>query len=189
MVRSMRSTRAAPAVHLVARPKRAGGTRIALTSRMHASTTMTRNVIVVPPELALVTAWHLMIRERIRHLPVVRAGALLGMRSDRDVLRSRDDGQGYRCRRPHLYDARQEGRRRRRGRGASAYLLSSLLQWEGRGATDPLPSSSTSSRCTTSRRNRRPTRMPRCLGMPSPRSTREYRPGCTSCWSTTRMMR
>jgi CBS domain-containing membrane protein len=64
----------------------AGGTRIARTSRMHASTTMTRDVIVVPPELALVTAWHLMIRERIRHLPVVRSGALIGMLSDRDVL-------------------------------------------------------------------------------------------------------
>jgi CBS domain-containing protein len=47
---------------------------------------MTRDVIVVPPELALVTAWHLMNVEGIRHLPVVRAGALIGMLSDRDVL-------------------------------------------------------------------------------------------------------
>lgn len=47
---------------------------------------MTREVIVVPPELALVTAWHLMTVEGIRHLPVVRAGALIGMVSDRDIL-------------------------------------------------------------------------------------------------------
>ena len=53
---------------------------------MRASSTMTRDVIVVPPELALVTAWHLMTAERIRHLPVVRAGALIGILSDRDIL-------------------------------------------------------------------------------------------------------
>lgn len=47
---------------------------------------MTRDVIVVPPELTLASAWHVMTRERIRHLPVVRAGALIGMLSDRDVL-------------------------------------------------------------------------------------------------------
>jgi len=47
---------------------------------------MTREVIVVPPELSLQSAWRVMTRERIRHLPVVRAGALIGMLSDRDVL-------------------------------------------------------------------------------------------------------
>ncbi len=47
---------------------------------------MTRDVIVVPPELTLASAWHVMTRERIRHLPVVRAGALIGMLSDREVL-------------------------------------------------------------------------------------------------------
>ena len=47
---------------------------------------MTRDVIVVPPELTLVSAWNVMTRERIRHLPVVRAGALIGMLSDREVL-------------------------------------------------------------------------------------------------------
>ena len=47
---------------------------------------MTRHVIVVPPELALHDAWHIMTREHIRHLPVVRAGALIGMLSDRDIL-------------------------------------------------------------------------------------------------------
>ncbi len=53
---------------------------------MRAKTPMTRKVIVVPPELTLRSAYHVMTRERIRHLPVVRAGALIGMLSDRDVL-------------------------------------------------------------------------------------------------------
>lgn len=53
---------------------------------MRAKTPMTRDVIVVPPELPLAKAWNVMKRERIRHLPVVRAGALIGMLSDRDVL-------------------------------------------------------------------------------------------------------
>jgi acetoin utilization protein AcuB len=47
---------------------------------------MTRKVVVVPPELSLRSAWHVMTRDRIRHLPVVRAGALIGMLSDRDIL-------------------------------------------------------------------------------------------------------
>jgi acetoin utilization protein AcuB len=53
---------------------------------MQANRTMTREVIVVPPELTLEAAWKIMQRERTRHLPVVRAGALIGMLSDRDVL-------------------------------------------------------------------------------------------------------
>ena len=47
---------------------------------------MTRDVVVVPPELSLSLAWELMQRRRIRHLPVVSGGALLGMLTDRDVL-------------------------------------------------------------------------------------------------------
>lgn len=47
---------------------------------------MTREVIVVPPELALEAAWKIMKRNHVRHLPVVRAGALIGMLSDRDIL-------------------------------------------------------------------------------------------------------
>lgn len=47
---------------------------------------MTRDVIVVPPELSLQRAWDIMQRRRIRHLPVSRSGQLLGMLSDRDVL-------------------------------------------------------------------------------------------------------
>lgn len=53
---------------------------------MEASTTMTRSVIVVPTELSLHAAFGVMQRERIRHLPVVQSGALLGILSDRDVL-------------------------------------------------------------------------------------------------------
>jgi acetoin utilization protein AcuB len=47
---------------------------------------MSRDVIAVSPELPLDAAWRIMCRERIRHLPVVHAGALVGMLSDRDVL-------------------------------------------------------------------------------------------------------
>jgi acetoin utilization protein AcuB len=53
---------------------------------MRASATMTRTVIVIPPEAALDAAWGLMQTHRIRHLPVVRSGEVLGMLSDRDVL-------------------------------------------------------------------------------------------------------
>lgn len=59
---------------------------VAAFERMIAATPMTREVIVVPPELSLDAAWRIMKRERIRHLPVVRGGALLGILSDRDVL-------------------------------------------------------------------------------------------------------
>ena len=47
---------------------------------------MVRDVIVVRPDTTLSDAWSVMQRERIRHLPVVDDGALLGMLSDRDVL-------------------------------------------------------------------------------------------------------
>lgn len=53
---------------------------------MQAATPMTRDVIVAAPELALDAAWKIMQRKRIRHLPVVSAGALVGILSDRDVL-------------------------------------------------------------------------------------------------------
>lgn len=53
---------------------------------MDAIVPMTREVIVVPPELGLNAAFAVMKRERIRHLPVVQAGTLVGILSDRDVL-------------------------------------------------------------------------------------------------------
>lgn len=53
---------------------------------MQASKPMTRNVIVVPAELRLDVAYTIMLRHRIRHLPVVQGGALIGILSDRDIL-------------------------------------------------------------------------------------------------------
>ncbi len=47
---------------------------------------MTRLVVVVPPQLTLDVAWEVMQKRRIRHLPIVQGGALLGILSDRDVL-------------------------------------------------------------------------------------------------------
>jgi CBS domain-containing protein len=47
---------------------------------------MTRDVVVVPPELDLAVARTLMERRRIRHLPVVEDGRLVGILSDRDLL-------------------------------------------------------------------------------------------------------
>jgi len=51
-----------------------------------AESTMTREVVYVPPELSLVHAWSILQRWRIRHLPVVTGGILRGILSDRDVL-------------------------------------------------------------------------------------------------------
>jgi len=56
---------------------------------------MTRDVIVVLPELSLRAAWSIMRQKHIRHLPVVRGGVLLGMLSDRDVLLHATPGEGY----------------------------------------------------------------------------------------------
>lgn len=47
---------------------------------------MTRRVFVAPPELRLVDGWAILERHRIRHLPIVSAGMLLGIVSDRDLL-------------------------------------------------------------------------------------------------------
>jgi len=47
---------------------------------------MTRDVIVAAPELSLDAAWRIMQRRRIRHLPVVSQGVLVGILSDRDIL-------------------------------------------------------------------------------------------------------
>jgi acetoin utilization protein AcuB len=53
---------------------------------MDASVPMTREVTVVPPGLSLSVAYTVMERKRVRHLPVLHAGKLLGILSDRDVL-------------------------------------------------------------------------------------------------------
>jgi CBS domain-containing protein len=62
---------------------------------MRADATMTRDVIAVPPEMTLDSAWLTMATWRIRHLPVVQTGILVGMISDRDLLARgtrREDG-------------------------------------------------------------------------------------------------
>lgn len=59
---------------------------------IHASSTMTKEVITVPTELPVSRAWEIMKERRIRHLPVVQLGRLVGILSDRDVLEHRTRG-------------------------------------------------------------------------------------------------
>jgi acetoin utilization protein AcuB len=54
---------------------------------MYTQAAMTRDVVVIPPELELQAARAIMDRKHIRHLPVVKAGKLVGILSDRDLLR------------------------------------------------------------------------------------------------------
>lgn len=53
---------------------------------MDATKVMSVEVVTVPPELSLEAAHRMMHHRAIRHLPVVAAGRLVGMVSDRDVL-------------------------------------------------------------------------------------------------------
>ncbi len=46
---------------------------------------MTRRVVTVPPTTDVLTALRLLRSHRIRHLPVVEDGALVGIVSDRDL--------------------------------------------------------------------------------------------------------
>jgi CBS domain-containing protein len=52
---------------------------------MQISDVMTRSVITAPPDMSLALAQRLMADHRIRHLPVVQAGQLVGLVSDRDI--------------------------------------------------------------------------------------------------------
>ncbi len=52
---------------------------------MNTSAVMTRDVVVVSPTVTVGNAARLMARMRIRHLPVVEAGHLVGILSDRDL--------------------------------------------------------------------------------------------------------
>jgi acetoin utilization protein AcuB len=54
---------------------------------MKTAVVMTREVVVVSPSVSLSAARHMMARLSVRHLPVVEAGHLVGVLSDRDVLR------------------------------------------------------------------------------------------------------
>jgi CBS domain-containing protein len=101
---------------------------IARLPAMQASNTMTRDVIVVPRELTFSIACSVMARERIRHLPDVRAGVLIGMLSDREV-----PAHGTMSKDGLIQQLRLVGL------VTSTDLRSLLLQREGRSATDPLP--------------------------------------------------
>ena len=62
---------------------------------MKATQVMTRAVTWVDPGLSVSEAWSLMEALRVRHLPVVDGGRLVGILSDRDLLRlgaPADDG-------------------------------------------------------------------------------------------------
>ena len=48
---------------------------------------MTRDPIVAAPALSIKTAWRLLQERRIRHLPVVEGGKLVGIVTDRDLRR------------------------------------------------------------------------------------------------------
>src|SRR5215510_546592 len=52
---------------------------------MQISEVMTHSVITAPPGMSLALAQRLMDDHRIRHLPVVQAGQLVGLVSDRDL--------------------------------------------------------------------------------------------------------
>ena len=52
---------------------------------MQMSNLMTRSVITAPPSMSLALAQRLMSDHRIRHLPVVQEGQLVGLVSDRDI--------------------------------------------------------------------------------------------------------
>ena len=52
---------------------------------MKARDVMTSSLITVTPEATLAEVWDLMREADIRHVPVVEAGVLVGMVSDRDL--------------------------------------------------------------------------------------------------------
>lgn len=62
---------------------------------MQAQSAMTRDVVFVTPSYSLATAYRWMTTWRVRHLPVLLEGRVVGILSDRDVLihASRIDGE------------------------------------------------------------------------------------------------
>ena len=54
--------------------------------RSQAQQAMTRDVVFVTPAYTLATAYRWMATWKVRHLPVVSGGRLVGILSDRDVL-------------------------------------------------------------------------------------------------------
>jgi acetoin utilization protein AcuB len=65
---------------------------------MKTSSAMTRDIVVVSPSARLSEARRVMERMHIRHLPVVAGGSLVGILSDRDLLRQQGDDEDRQCR-------------------------------------------------------------------------------------------
>lgn len=81
-----RPSRAAPA-ELSRRRRICAGPILASRVRMEVRAPMTRHVTVIPESLSVGNAWRIMQERHIRHLPVVNGGKLVGIISDRDLLR------------------------------------------------------------------------------------------------------
>jgi acetoin utilization protein AcuB len=64
---------------------------------MRTSVAMTREIVVVAPEVSVKAAERMMKRLHVRHLPVVSAGRLLGILSDRDLLERREADVSVTC--------------------------------------------------------------------------------------------
>jgi acetoin utilization protein AcuB len=60
---------------------------------MKTAAVMTRDVVVVSPTVTVGGAARMMERLSVRHLPVIEAGRLVGILSDRDVLEHRSAGR------------------------------------------------------------------------------------------------
>ena len=60
---------------------------------MTASDVMTPDPEMLTPEATLSEVWELMRERRIRHVPVIEDGVLVGMLSDRDVLFAAAEGR------------------------------------------------------------------------------------------------
>lgn len=61
---------------------------------MNTSAIMTRDVVVVSPTVSVGAAVHMLDRLKIRHLPVVEGSRLVGILSDRDLVKH---GAGVAC--------------------------------------------------------------------------------------------
>jgi acetoin utilization protein AcuB len=67
---------------------------------MKVSRYMTQKLITITPEMSVKEAFHLMRAHRVRHIPVVENGELVGIISDRDLRRPKwaehiDDWTAY----------------------------------------------------------------------------------------------